>query len=258
MSDRAAQLISLVLNEDRLPALRRKWANIDTSHDYRWEMDEVPHKQRSGQAFDVVTQDMDPTPNKEYSDRLLHFYHHGQIVADDADEVRKVVRNFHAHKNLLPEKDINRYGDFDALTQAVKGVVAKAGAKKQFPWVKTTAAQRAETEAGSKVIHDSPSYTVREVHSYPAMKVLGSHTKWCTVGSHATFQQYASQGPLYHIHDKVGGERWMAHFPTNQVHNEHGEQVDAAELVNEHPELDKVFQGKLKTIERGACCVLTT
>jgi hypothetical protein len=106
---RADYLISLALSEDRLPALRKKWSGINTSHDYRWEMDEVPQKHRKSAAFDVVTMDMDPTENKQYSDRLLHFYHQGQIAADDADEVRKTVSLFHDHKHLMPEKDINKY-----------------------------------------------------------------------------------------------------------------------------------------------------
>jgi hypothetical protein len=249
---RADYLISLALSEDRLPALRKKWSGINTSHDYRWEMDEVPQKHRKNAAFDVVTMDMDPTENKQYSDRLLHFYHQGQIAADDADEVRKTVSLFHDHKHLMPEKDINKYDTYDNLATAARGAASKAGTKKQFPWVKTTAAQRAEAEAGSEVVYDSPSYAVREIHTHPAMKVLGSGTKWCTVGRPDLFQKYTSKGPLYHIHDKVGGERWMAHFESGQLHNEHGHQVDAETLVNEHPELDKAFKGRLRKIDSAA------
>ena len=115
---RADHLISLVLAEDRMPAMQAKWADkLNTSHDTRLTLSNDQHV-RAHAALRHL-HDMDPTPNKQYMGKLVDWYHRGQFRVEDKDRISNAVKDFHSLKNRLkpehagPEvanpKDIGSY-----------------------------------------------------------------------------------------------------------------------------------------------------
>ena len=90
MSDRADYLLSLVLSEDRMPAMQAKWADkLNTSHDTRLTLSNDQHV-RAKAALSHIER-MDPTPNKQYTGKLIDWYHKGQFRAEDAGRVSTAV-----------------------------------------------------------------------------------------------------------------------------------------------------------------------
>lgn len=97
---RADHIISLVLAEDRMPAMQAKWADkLNTSHDTRLTLSNDQHV-RAHAALRHL-HDMDPTPNKQYMGKLVDWYHRGQFRVEDKDRISNAVKDFHSLKNRL-------------------------------------------------------------------------------------------------------------------------------------------------------------
>lgn len=245
----ADALISMrLLVEDRLPALRAKWLDkLNTSHDRLLTISNKQHTRAAG-ALNALHA-MDPTPNKQYLNRLVDWYHKGQIRSEDSHRVYTTLKEFHGMKTRLtaehagPEvknpKDIHTYPSIHHLERALQS----AGPKVATPWTKTTASQRQAVLDGSTVLHDDANLTVRQVHDHHAMKVLGSGTHWCVVPDRHTFREYNDQGALYHIHDKKTGARHLLHFESGQLMDEQDVPVHSDTLAKKHPVLNNLFKG---------------
>ena len=268
------------LTEDRLPALHKKWAEINTDHDTMLhqsrrraaQRSDVPYDEKAGLAHHVVNtvaHHIDPTPNQQYTDQALHWYHQGQYRLEDSDRVHKALKTFHAQRGQLKQehaaeltdehenhktgvktttprvKDVGNINSYKSIHD-LEHVLGKADPKPKIdtPWTKTTAAQRSAVEHGSEVVHDDKNLTVRAVRNHDAMKVLGSNTSWCVVPDKHTWEEYDEEGPLYHIHDKQSGERRLLHFPSGQFMDEKDEPADADEFAKHHPVMKQLFHGK--------------
>lgn len=222
------------LTEDRMAALHQKWGTgrLNNSHEL------APRP--LADTIDSVAK-MDPTSNKQYTDRLLHWYHHGQFRLEDHDRVHNSLALFHQHKHTLPERDLGRYASVHDLHHAVQHLKPK---EDETPWTKTTASQRKAVADGSEIIHDSPELTVRHVKTNDAMQVLGANTSWCVVPRDGYFDHYSERGPLIHLHDKKTGERHLLHLESNQFKNTDDEEADHESYAEKHPVLQKLFHGK--------------
>ena len=235
---RADYLISRVLTEDRMPGIHAKWgAKLNTEHDENVR----GHPHGRTLAINRIA-NMDPTGNRQYTDRLLHWYHHGQFRLEDHQAVHDTVKRFHQIKGRMEpaDRDINKHktlGDLRAKLEPFQDAQTKSQAD---------AAEKADIEHGSTVIHDSPKLQVREIHTKSAACGLGVGTEWCTAirNDNNQFDHYRQFGQLYSIHDKTTGEKHQVHFNAGQLMDKHDREVDSKTLSNKHPELLKLFHGR--------------
>lgn len=238
-----------------MPGLHKRWGEtLSIGHDARI----APAAAHQGAvqarkvAIDHIAQHADPTPNKEYTDRLLSWYHKGQFRTEDSPRIKDVVTKFHQLKTRIkPEhvahlgdqapknpKDFNSYGSIADVEDAVmnaQGEKTKSMAK---------AGDREVVENGTTLLHKSDDLEVREVHNVHAMKVLGRGTRWCTAADKDNmFHYYHQQGPLHFIHDKKNNARYLHHAEEEQFMDERDEPAEdkAEELGKRHPILHKLL-----------------
>lgn len=245
-----------MLVEDRLEFLKQHYAakpDFNTSHDPHAEhkIDFRPPEWGAGggrpapqeQVHKVVDfwAQHDPTPNKQYTGRVLHWYHQKNIRQEDYPRVRTALKDFHAFKSRMPEKDINRYPTLQHLESEVEKV--KGGGVQTKSMQKS--AEDETLDQFSKKIHSSPNVSVREIRSggHPAMSIICRHTKWCT-SSEGTFENYAKQGPFYWIHDKKQNQRYLYHPGSDQLMDEADRPADHHQLMQRMPELKAALHGK--------------
>ncbi len=250
---RADLLISRVLCEDRLPALHQKWGKtLNFGHDQHEWGDTPPERVRRA-TINHIAQRTDPTPNKEYTDRLLSWYHKGQFRLEDSPRIHSALQSFHAlRRNFGPEhaqqagldiknpKDIGSYKSLHDLEHMVR-THSQSGTAVLSP------EEHRDIEHGSKVIHDSLKLRVREIHTKAAAIALGRGTEWCTAhpdDRHNRFSAYNGLGKLYHIHDKETGDVHQVHFESGQIMDKHDKDADVAALTKKHPVLVDLFHGR--------------
>lgn len=235
---RADHIIASVLYEDRMPALQAKWgAKLNTEHDEN--VRGHPHGREL--AIRKIAS-MDPTGNKQYTDRLLHWYHQGQFRLEDHPAVSDTLRRFHQVKGRMEpaHRDVNRHASLHDLRDRLepfRDVQTKSQAD---------AAEKRDIERGSTVIHDSPTLQVREIHNKEAACGLGVGTSWCTAvrNEHNMFDRYRKHGQLYSIHDKENGRKYQVHFNAGQLMDEQDRPVSSRDLAKKHPALIDLFHGR--------------
>lgn len=222
-----------LLVENRLEFLAGKYQNIDTSHDTLAKHKEVPAI--VGHFADKA----DPTPKKKYTDHILRWYSKGHIRQEDHPRIHKALKGFETNRTSLDVKDIGQYKTFNDLENAVSSFAPEH--KVHTPWTKTTKAQRASVNTGAPLIHDDDSHSVRRVDTHEAMRVLGSNTKWCVApkDSDEVFDSYRDAGPLFHVHDKKSGDRFLVHDESEQYMNVDDVGVDMGGLEDNYPGLHK-------------------
>ena len=246
---RADYLISMVLFEDRMPVLQQKWANLDFSHDRA----AVSAGHKPEDIVSHMASMVDPSPNKQYTDRALHWYSKKQFRLEDHGRVRRVLDTFHrvrqrmpvdaaAHHGVKNARDINSYKSVHDLEDALMPFEHE----KTKSEVKAT--DRAVVDLGSKLLHKDDKVEVRRLHNSSrgkaAMMVLGRNTRWCTAAKEDNqFDNYASEGPLHFVHDKVENKKYLMHHESGQYMDEQDRDAESelTQLGNRHPVLHKVL-----------------
>jgi len=240
---------ALILMEDRLEFLKQHYASkpdFTTHHDPNAEHPihvmpgSAEHEKQVHKVVDYWASH-DPTPNKQYTGRVLHWYHQKGIRQEDHPRVQAALEGFHAYKSRMPEKDINKYPSLQHLETEVdkvkgSGVQTKSMAK---------SADEETLDQHSKKIHGSPNLTIRQINTggHKAMGILSRNTRWC-VSNEGTFEGYAKRGPLYWMHDKNANKRYLYHPQSDQLMKEDDSRADHNQMMHDMPEIKDVMHGK--------------
>ena len=245
MINRVDYLLMLVLNEDRVPVLQQKWANLDFSHDRA----AVSAGHKPEDIVSHMASMVDPSPNKQYTDRALQWYSKGQFRLEDHGRVRRALDTFHrlrqriptdagAHLGVKNARDINSYKSVHDL----EDVLLPHEQEKTKSMAK--AGDRETIDRGSTLLHKDDKLEVRRVDNKDAMMVLGRGTKWCTAAKNDDenmFHDYHERGDLHFIHDKTNNKKYLMHRADDQLMDEQDEPVDHEKLSKKHPKLLDLF-----------------
>jgi lambda repressor-like predicted transcriptional regulator len=194
----------------------------------------------------AAIEDMDPTPNKQYTLWIANQYNKGQFRLEDKPRIKTALERFIQAKSRLQEKDIGRY-DFHQLEDAMEKIFNPDVGKQE---IQTTDTFEIPNEIKDKVevLYNGPLGLLTVPKSKKASCILGSSTRWCTAATdYNYFSIYNRSGPLYIWRDK-NGEKYQFHFPSNQYMDKQDRSI-SKELMryfsNEHPILKKLFDLRL-------------
>jgi len=251
-------LESIFIFEGRIDFLKKQHeSGIDSSHDALAKHREPHH------IIDFLANEADPSKNKKYTQKILNWYKDKQFRQEDVGRIRQVLKDFETHKKKLPHSDINKYDSFHHLNSSLEGFRPK---KTNMEWGDFSQDDLDHINgAGTTVIHDDPTYTVREVHDQRAMDILGKGSAWCVVSNKhrgtpmrgvgdnsSRWDDYKEEHPgsrFYHVHDKETGERFLSHRESGQhLHSVNGgEQGWNPEVASKYQEgMSKALEGLSK------------
>ncbi len=196
----------------------------------------------------AALEEMDPTPNKQYTLWLANQYNKQQFRLEDRPRIKDVLEKFINAKSRLEQRDINRY-DFHSLEDAMDRIY---NVELQAPQqVAPETQQTFEVPPNTTVLYNGPLGLLAVPKTQKASCILGSGTKWCTAGKQDNlFSEYHSEGPLYIWRDK-NGEKYQFHFPSGQFMNSKDRQLSATlikHFAHDHPVLKKLFADPGKPI----------
>jgi hypothetical protein len=206
--------------------------------------------QQSAEEVISALEQMDPTPNKQYTQWLANQYIKGLFRLEDAPRVQDVVEKFIKVKSRLKQKDINQY-TFHALEDEMDRIFNVQLAQPGQAQATTPAADEGifPVVPGSKILYNGVLGQLSIPETLQANKILCSGTKWCT-SDVSTFKGYSREGPLYIWRDK-NGEKYQFHFADNVV-EPHIQLMDSRDrkispelfryFRSEHPVLKHLFQ----------------
>lgn len=207
-------------------------------------------------------EDVDPTPNKSYTEWLARTYANSRrynrrqflfedVVSTVAGYLRKFV-DYSARRLLqLPNNDINRYRTFNDFMNAIDRVSASAKTDKDS----------IKNRGSSTEFYVDDTVRVIVPHDEEASIYYGQGTRWCTAATTSTnyFDRYNSEGPLYILipkQPKHQGEKYQIHIVTRaddsaelaEFMDERNDFVDTALLPRRFPEFYKKFAKKYPEI----------
>ena len=155
----------------------------------------------------------DPTPQRIYVPRLATWWLRGakleDLISRGADALEKFVQL--KQKNLLkPEhKDINGFKQFTEFETTLSGY--------QLPG---QSAQAPENRGRFKQIYRDEQLIVVQLLDKTAARWWGQGTKWCTAAKNNNmFDDYAHQGPIYVIIDRVANAKYQYWWNKNNVYD---------------------------------------
>jgi len=197
----------------------------------------------------ATLEDMDPTPNKQYTLWIANQYNKGQFRLEDKPRIKTALERFMQAKSRLPEKDIGRY-DFYQLENAMEKIFNPDVGKPEPQTVDTFEIPN-EIKDEVEVLYNGPLGLLVVPKTKKASCVLGSGTRWCTAGREDNmFSTYNRRGPLYIWRDK-NGEKYQFHFSSNQYMDKQDRPIPnklMSYFSNKHPVLKKLFDLRLKYI----------
>ena len=155
----------------------------------------------------------DPTTQKIYVPRLATWWLRGakleDLISRGADALEKFVQL--KQKNLLkPEhKDINGFKQFTEFETTLSGY--------QLPG---QSAQAPENRGRFKQIYRDEQLIVVQLLDKTAARWWGQGTKWCTAAKNNNmFDDYAHQGPIYVIIDRVANAKYQYWWDKDDVYD---------------------------------------
>lgn len=261
------------LTEDRIPSLIKKYSGtkkvpsgvpsiqnillgkkmdydevpiLDTSHDANF-------KRTVGSSFssDDLTKhiiekvaEADPSPGKEYTDRMLHWYSKSSdryslpqawspVGADEEtrikgetinqqmiDKHRKLYDEKHSYVNHFKMEDLGRAADALAIFHKVKHTLPENQKdinkinslrhlediveQHRFRVSKTQEEKNIKSEGVTK-LHEDEDISVYHIKTKEASCMMGANTRWCVSSSRGNaFDSYNSTSPLILFQDKKG------------------------------------------------------
>jgi hypothetical protein len=191
----------------------------------------------------AALEEMDPTPNKQYTLWLANQYIKQQFRLEDSPRIKDVLEKFINAKSRLEKKDINQY-DLHSLEDQMDEIY---NVELETPSEEGIF----EVPEGAEVLYNGPLGLLAIPKTKKASCILGSGTKWCTAGDKKNqFAYYSKDGPLYIWRDK-NGEKYQFHWESMQFMDRRDrpisqEQVDYFRI--KHPVLKKLFAAKEKEI----------
>ncbi len=196
------------LVEDRLPALKKKFSDIDTSHDAG-----AAHKTADA-VVDHFANHADPSPNKQHTQWILQKYKQKDFRQEDAPRIKTALGNFDRYKSKLPVKDIGGYKKLSDVEDAVAPHVGVAAAKEET--------KRLAKHEGTDLVHKTANCETYHIKTKAAAQAVGEGTNWCTAHSedeYNRFDYYHSLGPLY-VHSFKNGRKFQSHAESSQLMDE--------------------------------------
>lgn len=160
----------------------------------------------------------DPTWNEQspqkmgkYGKWLLNQYKQGKMKLEDLYKYRESLEAFHKYNRQLEKRDINAYGDGNALYDAVKQFIDDP----EQATSKSDEIRRIKQDA-EKVYEDN-EWLILIPKTEEAAKYYGKGTRWCTAADNNNYFNYYNQdGPLYINIRKSDGEKFQFHFESEQ------------------------------------------
>ena len=199
----------------------------------------------------AALEDMDPTPNKQYTLWIANQYNKGQFRLEDSPRIKAALERFIQAKSRLPEKDIGRY-DFYQLEDAMEKIFNPDVGKPE-PQTTVTFEIPNEIKNEVEVLYNGPLGLLVIPKTKKASCILGSGTRWCTAAQKDNmFSVYNRSGPLYIWRDK-NGEKYQFHFYRYdpQFMDSKDRYIPKKQLKyfsNEHPVLKKMFDLEAKKL----------
>jgi hypothetical protein len=199
----------------------------------------------------ATLEDMDPTPNKQYTLWIANQYNKGQFRLEDKPRIKTALERFMQAKSRLQEKDIGKY-DFYRLEDEMEKIF-NPDVGKQEPQTTDTFEIPAEIKNEVEVLYNGPLGLLAVPKTKKASCILGSGTRWCTAGREDNmFSDYNKQGPLYIWRDK-NGEKYQFHFGKEefQFMDSKDREISKTKLKDfrtKHPILKKLFDNIVKNL----------
>lgn len=234
-------MIVALLLENRLDFIKKQHSSgLSTAHD-----DYAIHRDVAG-IVDHFAQHADPTSNKQYTQWIVNKYKDGNFRQEDAPRINDALTLFHAHKQRLPNKDINSYPGIRSVEDAVHPY-------KDVPVSSKDSAKHA-VEHGLDILHSDEKYQINHLKTKQASQIIyggGSNsgrklgTDWCTAArsNHNMFDHYARDGKLFTIH--INGEYdspYQYHHPSGQFMNRFDEPAKRPKrFIEDHPVVGAVL-----------------
>lgn len=174
----------------------------------------------------------DPSPNKQYSQWIIHRYLKG-LSLEDLGRAFNALTLFDKAKARIEIKDINQYPDLSSLEAALepfrtgKVDVSKAAERR-----------RLKSDENTEVLYDGDDLLVVIAKTPEAASFWGKNTRWCTTSENGgRFQQYNREGPLYVIIDRSDNQKYQFHFPSGQFMDETDRRILLSEFIDRHPSI---------------------
>ncbi len=239
-TDMNRMIFPRLLVENRIEFLKQRYASgINHAHD------EHGIHTAPGDIIDHLATHADPTPNKQYTQWIASRYNQGNFRQEDAPRVAEALRSFHAHKNSLPEKDINKYLGLRSVEDAVHPFGNQ-------PVLTNKQQEKDDIQKGLKVLYKDDKYHVNHLKTEAASRALyggGSRagrelgTDWCTAvrSQHNMFQTYARSGDLHTIHVKDDTNSPYQVHSSGQFMDRFDQTVSKKAFTKKHPNVAQVL-----------------
>jgi hypothetical protein len=194
----------------------------------------------------AALEEMDPTPNKQYTLWLAKQYIKQQFRLEDRPRIKDVLEKFINAKSRLEQRDINSYDLYTLEDQMDKiyNVELEKSTESTF-----------EVPEDAEVLYNGTLGLLAIPKTEKASCALGKGTRWCTASSDSNmFKSYSKDGPLYIWRDK-NGKKYQFHWKSYQFMDAKDrpisqEQVDY--FRTKHPVLKKLFAAKEKEIVKNS------
>lgn len=152
----------------------------------------------------------------------------------DVWHITDLLNNFERNKRFLKNKNIMSFKSMEEVDEylADEDSYNSASARQRLRAART-AEKNVDLEKESKIIYDSPHWSIVTPLTYEASCALGNGTRWCTASrnSREYFDDYTKDGPLYIVKDKDTGERYQLHFETESFMDEYDDPIDVMDLL---------------------------
>jgi hypothetical protein len=195
----------------------------------------------------AALEEMDPTPNKQYTLWLANQYIKQQFRLEDRPRITDALRKFINAKSRLEQRDINKY-DLHSLEDQMDKIYDVELEKPESQDQATF-----EVPEGAEVLYNGPLGLLAIPKTEEASCALGKGTRWCTAGNENNrFAYYSKGGPLYIWRDK-NGEKYQFHWESMQFMDRQDQpisQEQADYFRIKHPVLKKLFAAKEKEIAK--------
>lgn len=205
--------------------------------------------------------EVDPTPNDKYWQWIVRAYlNKGIRLYEDLYKVTAPLTLFHKFKKKMPQPDINKIGNLNALMDMVEPFEAATSGKEE----KKNERKELVDSGEAVVLMNNDRYSVVIPKTEKASCVFGKGTRWCTNSTDGNnmFDHYAKDGDLYIITDKKDVDekghqkRWQFHFESEQFMDVNDEPINLYDFFSTHGDILKnvaIFDERFKFTEEGYC-----
>lgn len=228
-----------ILTEDRIDFIKKnlEGKKISTEHD------PMAQHQTNDDIVDHMAAN-DPTPKKLYTQWMVGQYRKGGFKQEDAYRVGDNLKKFHANKNALEIKDINKHTPASLRD-------ATAGLASDEPKSENALNKEAIIKGHTKVFGDdkidifrlenTPEGKKASMQLYGGGSTIGgTHTDWCTADrrdQHNMFDHYSKDSNLHVIHRKADDAVFQYHTSSNQFMNAKDETISKEDFESIKPSL---------------------